>query len=95
MEAVIPLQVGLPTFRTEYFDEAVNNETIASDLDLAKEQREKARIKLTSYQQEVARGYNRSVRHRSFKPDDLVRKKVIKKKAGWNSNCQVLECQQS
>lgn len=79
MEAVIPLQVGLPTIRTEHFDETVNNETIAPDLDQAEEEHENARIKFASYQQEVARGYNRSVRLRSFKLDDLVWKKVIEK----------------
>lgn len=50
MEAVIPLQVGLPTIRTENFDKMANNETIAPDLDLAKEECENARIKLASYQ---------------------------------------------
>jgi ribonuclease HI len=79
MEAIIPLQIGLPTILTENFDEEVNNENIAADLDLAEEHRENARIKLASYQQEVAKGYNRSVRLRSFKPDDLVWKKVLEK----------------
>lgn len=79
MEAVIPFQVGLPTIQTKNFDEIVNNETIALDLDLAEEECENAWIKLASYQQEVARGYNRSVRLWSFKPNDLIWKKVIEK----------------
>ncbi len=79
MEAVIPLQIGIPTIQTENFDEPTNDEAIAVDLDLAEEGREAARIKLAAYQQEVARGYNRTVRLRSFRPDDLVLRKVVVK----------------
>lgn len=72
MEVVIPLQVGLPTIRTEHFDASINDAAIVADLDLAEEGCENARIKLIAYQQEVAKGYNRSVRLQAFKSDDLV-----------------------
>lgn len=88
MEAVIPIQAGMPTIRASQFDPKENSEAIAADLDLAEEGRENARIKIASYQQEVAKGYNRSVRARSFNPGDLVLKRWIdktkKKKLGTN-----------
>ena len=77
MEAVIPIQAGMPTVRRENFVPSTNSEAIAADLDLAEEGRENARIKIAAHQEEMARGYNRSVRVRTFKPDDLVIKQVL------------------
>lgn len=56
-----------------------NDASIGDDLDLAEEGCENAQIKLAAYQQEVVKGYNRSVRFQAFKPDNLVWKKVVKK----------------
>lgn len=53
--------------------------SIGDDLDLAEEGCENAQIKLATYQQEVVKGYNRSVRFQAFKPNNLVWKKVVKK----------------
>ena len=39
MEAVIPLEVGLPTIRSENFDPDLNGESITLELDLAEERR--------------------------------------------------------
>lgn len=44
---------------------------------MAKEKRDDARLKLAEYQQQVAKGYNRDVRIKTFKPDDLVWQKVV------------------
>ena len=52
MEAVIPLEVGLPTIRSENFDPDLNREAIALELDLADERRERALVHIASYQQE-------------------------------------------
>ena len=41
-------------------------------LDLLEEYREATTIKLTEYQQELARGYNRNVKTREFGAGDLV-----------------------
>jgi len=79
IEAVIPIQKELPTIRTEHFDETNNDTALSNDLDLAEEKRDRARVKLAAYQQEVAKGYNKTVRLRTFCPDDLVLKKVTDK----------------
>lgn len=110
MEAVIPLASKFPTVRTEHFDAPTNDAAIERDLDLAEERREEARLKLANYQQEVARGYNNSVRIKKFKPDDLVWKKVVEKskkkkfmpnwgilprRFGWKPCWEPLECTES
>lgn len=76
MEAVISIEVGLPTRRTKDFDVAVNTEATTKELDLTEGRRDLARIKIAKYQQELERGYNRSVRPRSFKIGDWVMRKV-------------------
>ena len=49
VEAVIPLETGLPTLRTEEFDLENNEHTLAKDLDLTQERRDLAMIRLASY----------------------------------------------
>lgn len=79
MEAVLPLATLLPTDRTESFDVPTNDEAMDRELDLAEELREEAHLKHASYQQEVARGYNKNVRMRPFNIDDLVLREVVQK----------------
>ena len=49
MEAVIPLDVGLPTIRSENFDPNLNVKAIALELALAEERRERALVHIASY----------------------------------------------
>ncbi|XP_058217480.1 uncharacterized protein LOC131328563 [Rhododendron vialii] len=77
MEAVIPLKSRFPTLRTETFDSETNNDAVATELILAEEKRDDAQLKLANYQQEVTRGYNRSVRLKKFRTDDWVWRKVV------------------
>ncbi|XP_057484915.1 uncharacterized protein LOC130771317 [Actinidia eriantha] len=49
-EAVIPLEVGLPTIRKEAYDLTHNNNVLARDLDLAEEKRDNALIRMADYQ---------------------------------------------
>ena len=77
MEAVIPLEVGLPTIRSENFDPDLNGVAIALDLDLAEERREKALVYIASYQQELSRKYNKTVHPRQFKTGDWMLRKVM------------------
>ena len=50
MEVVIPLEVGLPTIRSENFDPSLNEEAITLELDLTEERRERALVHIVSYQ---------------------------------------------
>ena len=47
MDAVIPLEIGLPTIRTEAYSHENNKERIVEQLDMIEERRERALIKLT------------------------------------------------
>ncbi|XP_058210020.1 uncharacterized protein LOC131322641 [Rhododendron vialii] len=78
MEAVIPLESRFPTLRTETFDPETNNDAVATELILAEEKRDDAQLKLANYQQEVARGYNRSIRLKKFRTDDWVWRKAVR-----------------
>ena len=49
MEAVIPLEIGLPTTRMEAYSHEKNKERIAEQLDIIEERRERALIKLATY----------------------------------------------
>ena len=48
------------------------------NLDTIDEKREQALIRLATYQQKVARYFNRNVRYRTFKEGDWVVRKVFK-----------------
>uniref|UniRef100_A0A2N9H4R2 Uncharacterized protein n=1 Tax=Fagus sylvatica TaxID=28930 RepID=A0A2N9H4R2_FAGSY len=77
VEAVIPLEVGLPTTRTTEFDAEQNEDNLRKDLNLVEERRDIAAIRLTSYQRQMKRGYDKNIRPRSFYVNDLVLRKVV------------------
>uniref|UniRef100_A0A2N9IQ60 Uncharacterized protein n=1 Tax=Fagus sylvatica TaxID=28930 RepID=A0A2N9IQ60_FAGSY len=77
VEAVIPLEVGLPTLHSEEYDQDNNELVLAKDLDLAQERRDLAMIRLASYQGDLKKRYGKSVRERILTPGDLVLRKVL------------------
>ncbi len=77
VEAVIPLEIGLPTTRTTEFDVQTNEDHLRKDLDLVEEKRDMAMVRLASYQQRIKREYNRNVKPRVFRTGDLVLRKVM------------------
>uniref|UniRef100_A0A2N9GE01 Integrase catalytic domain-containing protein n=1 Tax=Fagus sylvatica TaxID=28930 RepID=A0A2N9GE01_FAGSY len=76
-EAVIPLEIGLPTLRTSKWEPTRNDLAQSQALDLLEERREQAMIRLASYQQQLKKGYNKNVRPRSFQQGDLVLRRVL------------------
>uniref|UniRef100_A0A2N9HKB0 Uncharacterized protein n=1 Tax=Fagus sylvatica TaxID=28930 RepID=A0A2N9HKB0_FAGSY len=77
VEAVIPLEVGLPITRTTEFDIEENESSLRKDLNLVEERRDMAAIRLASYQHQMKRGYDKNIRLRSFQVGDLVLRKVV------------------
>uniref|UniRef100_A0A2N9GHT1 Integrase catalytic domain-containing protein n=1 Tax=Fagus sylvatica TaxID=28930 RepID=A0A2N9GHT1_FAGSY len=77
VEAIIPLEVGLPTTRTTEFDTEENECNLRKDLNLLEERRDMATIRLASYQHQMKRGYDKNIRPRSFQVRDLVLRKVV------------------
>jgi hypothetical protein len=78
LEAIIPLEVGLPTIRTEIFQEAQNDEALRLNLDFIEERREAALIRLAAYQRQLAKDYNKRVKPREFTVGDWVLRRVVK-----------------
>jgi hypothetical protein len=77
VEAVIPLEIGLPMIRTEYYDPVTNETSLATDLDLAEERRDSALIHLAAYQNGLRRIYEKRINPRELAVGDLVLRKVI------------------
>ncbi|GKV25969.1 hypothetical protein SLEP1_g35338 [Rubroshorea leprosula] len=75
-ETVIPIEIGVPSFRVTHFDEGRNGELLRENLDLLDEVREKARLRTLVYKQKIANFYNKRVRPRTFKVGDLVLRKA-------------------
>ena len=77
MEAIIPIEIKVPTLRTE-IPEKANIEAIAKDLDIIDKLREAASVRRASYQQRITNLYNRHVRQHAFRARDLVLRRVFK-----------------
>ena len=82
VEAVIPVEVGLPSFRVENYDEEDNAGRMLPELDLVEEKREQALIRTAARNQVVARYYDKRFRPRVFRVGDLVMKRVLVQQPG-------------
>ncbi|GKU96885.1 hypothetical protein SLEP1_g10067 [Rubroshorea leprosula] len=75
-EAVIPIEIGVPSFKVTHFDEGRNGQLLRENLDLLDEVREEARLRTLVYKQKIANFYNKRVRPQTFKVGDLVLRKA-------------------
>ncbi|GKV17775.1 hypothetical protein SLEP1_g28236 [Rubroshorea leprosula] len=75
-EAIIPVEVGLPSDRLDRHDDQNNEQLLRENLDLVEEIREMSRISNMAHQSRVAKFYNKRVRARQFQVDDLVLRKA-------------------
>nr|GEZ12070.1 reverse transcriptase domain-containing protein [Tanacetum cinerariifolium] len=71
-EAVIPTEIGMPTYRTAVVDVVNNNEEQRLNLDLLEERRERAAICEARAKSKMMKYYNARVRGVTFKPSDFV-----------------------
>ena len=76
-EAMIPVEVEVPSHRRVHFNEAENEKLQLEALDFLDEKREEARLRVSAYQQRIARHFNSKVRQRSFEVEDLVLKRIM------------------
>ncbi|MGV7989123.1 hypothetical protein PJP10_32645, partial [Mycobacterium kansasii] len=65
-EAMVPVEIGLPTARVKNYREDRNSEQIAANLDLLEEMRNISAIRAAARQQQVDRFYNSKVKIRRF-----------------------------
>ena len=76
-EAVIPIETGFPTLRTQSFNPSNNNELLQRSLNLIEERRESTMVQLAYYQHKLKQGYDVKVKLRPLVPRDLVLRKVL------------------
>uniref|UniRef100_A0A2N9FUY0 Uncharacterized protein n=1 Tax=Fagus sylvatica TaxID=28930 RepID=A0A2N9FUY0_FAGSY len=81
-EVVIPVEIGLTTFRTTFHREEENEGQLRLNLDLLDETREKAAQRIALYQGRMARYYNTKVKLRRFEVGDWVLRKVTQATKG-------------
>ncbi|GJR72602.1 reverse transcriptase domain-containing protein [Tanacetum coccineum] len=71
-EAVIPAEIGMPTFRTAKVDMDKNDEALQINLELLEEKREQAAITEAKSKRQMEKYYNAKVQNTRFKPGDFV-----------------------
>ena len=76
-EAVIPLEVGFLTLRTERLNVEENDRLLSASLELIDERREVAMVRMAYYQQKLRQGYDKKVKARPLAPRDLVLRKLV------------------
>nr|GEV66470.1 reverse transcriptase domain-containing protein [Tanacetum cinerariifolium] len=71
-EAVIPTEIGMPTYRTAAIDVVNNDEELRLNLDLLEERRERTAVCKARAKSKMMKYYNARVRDVAFKPGDFV-----------------------
>ncbi|XP_072076553.1 uncharacterized protein [Arachis hypogaea] len=71
-EALIPVEVSVPTLRAELYDQSNDLQARTAELDLVEEERDISAIKQRARKQFIERRQNKRVVHRSFNKGDLV-----------------------
>ncbi|GJY86322.1 reverse transcriptase domain-containing protein [Tanacetum coccineum] len=71
-EAVIPAEIGIPSYRTLMIREEYNEEEQRLNLDLLQERREAAAIREAKYKTKMEQYYNKKVRPAGFRPGEFV-----------------------
>ncbi|GJY56360.1 reverse transcriptase domain-containing protein [Tanacetum coccineum] len=71
-EAVIPDEIGIPSYRTLMIREEYNEEEQRLNLDLLQERREAAAIREAKYKTKMEQYYNKRVRPAGFRPGEFV-----------------------
>ncbi|RDX65933.1 Retrovirus-related Pol polyprotein from transposon 17.6, partial [Mucuna pruriens] len=79
IEAVIPVEIGEPSARTEFFEPEANETELRANLDMVQEVREAAHIREFAIKARVAKLYNQRVIPRKFGPRDLVLRRIVHK----------------
>ena len=76
-EAVLPIEIGLPTMRTSLANTGGNDAALEEALDQSQGRREASLIKLASYQQALSKHRKGFMKTRDLQEGDLVLRKVM------------------
>ncbi|XP_012840476.1 PREDICTED: protein NYNRIN-like [Erythranthe guttata] len=80
-EAVIPLEIGIPSSRMREHSDTRNDEGLRMELDLIMERREQAVVRMEANKERIKNAYDKKVRKRLFQVGDLVLKQADALKA--------------
>ena len=72
IEAIVPVEIGMMTFRTAMHDDQQNDTQIRLNLDLVDKVREQAEERMKRYQERMTHHHNTKVKARRFEVGDLV-----------------------
>ena len=76
-KVVAPVKVGLKSPRVEFANAERNEEILCLNLDLLEEKREQVLRRAEDYRRKTTKYYDRRIQPRSFKPNDLLLKKLL------------------
>ncbi|GJW52303.1 reverse transcriptase domain-containing protein [Tanacetum coccineum] len=99
-EAVIPVEIGMPSLRCAKVNQAKNDEGLLLNLDILEERREKAVIREAKSKAKMEKYYNAKVHSTTFRPGDFVyrsneasqAKESGKLGPKWEGSYEVVEC---
>ncbi|KAK3012405.1 hypothetical protein RJ639_012054 [Escallonia herrerae] len=75
-EAIIPLEIGLPSARLVTYNPDTNDAGLRGNLDLLDETRDQVAMRLAAYQHRVAKFFDKRVRSHTFRIGDLVLRRM-------------------
>lgn len=75
-EAVLPVEIGIPSTRVTFYSHGENTEEKKINLDLLPETRENALLRSIAQKQKMIRHFNRHVKTRKLKEGDFVLRKI-------------------
>ncbi|XP_077249331.1 uncharacterized protein LOC143888821 [Tasmannia lanceolata] len=75
-EAVISVDIGIPSPRIVHFNEQLNRDGLRVNLDLLEEVHEESEIRAAAYKQKVSRYHDTKIRPREFRTGNLVLRKA-------------------
>ncbi|XP_026450853.1 uncharacterized protein LOC113350977 [Papaver somniferum] len=76
VEAVLPVEIILPTTRRQAWEKGLNSDLILAKLDDLEESKEFTLQHMVNYHQRLSREYNKRVKPRIFIPGDLVLREI-------------------
>ena len=76
-EAMIPVEIEVPSHRRIHFNQAENEKLQLEALDFLDEKREETELRTAAHQQRITRHFNSKVRRRSFEVGDLILKRIM------------------
>ncbi|GJX65135.1 reverse transcriptase domain-containing protein [Tanacetum coccineum] len=85
-EAVIPLEIGMPSLMCEKVDQAMNDEALILNLDILEEMQEKAAIQEARSKAKMEKYYNAKVRNTKISCTAVMKQAMQKKEESSTQN---------